>query len=119
MKSLVDQISKTAGEVQVAAEEISSGNGDLSQRTAEQASSLEQTASSMEQMASHVRQTADNAAQANKIPGVDLSKLAPEKRAEALKALNSEHCTCGCGLTLAQCRLDDPNCSVSLPVAVH
>jgi thiol-disulfide isomerase/thioredoxin len=59
----------------------------------------------------------DNAAQANKIPGVDLAKLSPEKRAEALKALNSEHCTCGCGLTLAQCRLDDPDCTVSLPLA--
>jgi thiol-disulfide isomerase/thioredoxin len=58
-----------------------------------------------------------NAAQANKIPGVDLSGLSGDKRAEALKTLNSEHCTCGCGLTLAQCRLDDPNCSVSLPLA--
>jgi thiol-disulfide isomerase/thioredoxin len=58
-----------------------------------------------------------NAAQANKIPGIDLSKLSPERRAEALKALNSEHCTCGCGLTLAQCRVDDPDCSVSLPIA--
>ena len=67
MKSLVETISKTAGEVQVAAEEISNGNGDLSQRTAAQASSLEETASSMEQMASHVRQTAENAAQANRL----------------------------------------------------
>jgi len=59
----------------------------------------------------------DNAAQANKIPGIDLSGLSPEKRAEALKTLNREHCTCGCGLTLAQCRLDDPDCTVSLPLA--
>jgi thiol-disulfide isomerase/thioredoxin len=58
-----------------------------------------------------------NAAQANKIPGIDLSGLTPEKRAAALKALNAEHCTCGCGLTLAQCRLDDPSCGVSLPLA--
>jgi len=58
-----------------------------------------------------------NAAQANKIPGIDLAGLSPEKRAETLKALNTEHCTCGCGLTLAQCRLDDPNCGVSLPAA--
>jgi thiol-disulfide isomerase/thioredoxin len=58
-----------------------------------------------------------NAAQANKIPGIDLSVLSPERRAEALKALNSEHCSCGCGLTLAQCRVDDPDCSVSLPLA--
>jgi thiol-disulfide isomerase/thioredoxin len=59
----------------------------------------------------------DNAAQANKIPGVDLAGLSGEKRAEALKTLNAEHCTCGCGLTLAQCRLDDPDCTVSLPLA--
>jgi len=58
-----------------------------------------------------------NAAQANKIPGVDLSNLPPDRKAEALKQLNSEHCTCGCGLTLAQCRLDDPSCGVSLPLA--
>jgi hypothetical protein len=58
-----------------------------------------------------------NAAQANKIPGVDLSSLPGERRDQALKALNTEHCTCGCGLTLAQCRLDDPDCSVSLPLA--
>ena len=58
-----------------------------------------------------------NAAQANKIPGLDLSKLPPDKKAEALKQLNSEHCTCGCGLTLAQCRLDDPDCGISLPLA--
>ena len=58
-----------------------------------------------------------NAAQANKIPGIDLAALSPERRAEALKTLNTEHCSCGCGLTLAQCRVDDPNCSVSLPIA--
>lgn len=58
-----------------------------------------------------------NAAQANKIPGIDLSKLSPDRRAEALQTLNSEHCSCGCGLTLAQCRVDDPSCSVSLPLA--
>lgn len=58
-----------------------------------------------------------NAAQANKIPGLDLSTLSSETRAEALKALNTEHCTCGCGLTLAQCRVDDPDCTVSLPLA--
>jgi thiol-disulfide isomerase/thioredoxin len=58
-----------------------------------------------------------SAAQANKIPGVDLAGLTPEKRANVLAALNSEHCTCGCGLTLAQCRVDDPTCDVSLPIA--
>jgi methyl-accepting chemotaxis protein len=67
MMNLVTQIKETAGEVQLAAEEISTGNGNLSQRTAAQAASLEETASSMEEMASTVRQTADNAAQANQL----------------------------------------------------
>jgi len=48
---------------------------------------------------------------------VDLSSLTGERRDQALKALNTEHCTCGCGLTLAQCRVDDPTCDVSLPIA--
>jgi len=59
----------------------------------------------------------DNAAQANKIPGIDLSVLTPEQKTKALQTLNSEHCSCGCGLTVAQCRVDDPNCNVSLPLA--
>ena len=58
-----------------------------------------------------------NAAQSNKIPGIDLAALSPELRAKALQQLNSEQCTCGCGLTLAQCRVDDPSCTVSLPIA--
>jgi thiol-disulfide isomerase/thioredoxin len=58
-----------------------------------------------------------NAAQSNKIPGIDLSTLSPELRATILQQLNTEHCTCGCGLTLAQCRVDDPDCTVSLPLA--
>lgn len=57
------------------------------------------------------------AAQAKEIPGVDLTTLTPAQRTEALKALNSEHCTCGCELTLAACRINDPSCSVSLPLA--
>jgi thiol-disulfide isomerase/thioredoxin len=58
-----------------------------------------------------------NAAQAKEIPGVDLSKMTPEQRTAALKALNAEDCTCGCGLTLAACRINDPSCEISLPIA--
>ncbi len=58
-----------------------------------------------------------NAAQANKIPGIDLAGLDGDKKAAALQKLNAEHCTCGCGLTVAQCRVDDPSCTVSLPLA--
>lgn len=59
----------------------------------------------------------DNGAQARNIPGVDLAKLPAAKRTEALEKLNSEPCTCGCDLTVARCRVDDPTCGVSLPLA--
>jgi thiol-disulfide isomerase/thioredoxin len=58
-----------------------------------------------------------NAAYATKIPGLDLEPLSPEAREETRRRLNTEHCTCGCGLTVAQCRINDPSCEVSLPVA--
>ncbi|PYQ69472.1 MAG: hypothetical protein DMG01_29115, partial [Acidobacteria bacterium] len=44
----------------------------------------------------------DNGAQALNIPGVDLSKLSPAKRTEALEKLNAKPCTCGCDLTVAR-----------------
>jgi thiol-disulfide isomerase/thioredoxin len=56
-------------------------------------------------------------AQALDIPGVDLAKLSPAKRREAIEKLNGESCTCGCDLTIARCRVDDPTCGVSLPIA--
>lgn len=58
-----------------------------------------------------------NAAQAKEIPGVDLASLTPAARTAALKALNADNCTCGCELTLAACRINDPTCGVSLPIA--
>ncbi len=59
----------------------------------------------------------DNGAQAMTIPGIDLAKLSPAKRGEALQKLNAAPCTCGCDLTVAKCRVDDPTCGVSLPLA--
>ena len=58
-----------------------------------------------------------NAAQATEIPGVDLTTLTPEQRVTALQRLNEERCTCGCKLTLAQCRINDSACEFSLPLA--
>lgn len=59
----------------------------------------------------------DNGAQAMTIPGVDLAALPVAKRIEALQKLNGQPCTCGCDLTVAKCRVDDPTCGVSLPLA--
>jgi thiol-disulfide isomerase/thioredoxin len=58
-----------------------------------------------------------NAAQATEIPGIDLKGLPAATRTAIIKALNAEDCTCGCGLTLAECRINDPSCTVSLPIA--
>jgi hypothetical protein len=58
-----------------------------------------------------------NAAEAKEIPGVDLKALSASRRVEVLQRLNKEGCTCGCDLTIAKCRLDDPACGVSLPIA--
>ena len=58
-----------------------------------------------------------NAAQATEIPGLDLSHLSPEKKEAALQRLNQDGCVCGCELTLAQCRINDTACGVSLPLA--
>jgi thiol-disulfide isomerase/thioredoxin len=59
----------------------------------------------------------EDVAQLKEIPGVDLSKVPDGKRAEVLQALNSDSCTCGCGLTVAKCRMDDPACTISPPIA--
>jgi thiol-disulfide isomerase/thioredoxin len=56
-------------------------------------------------------------AQATDIPGVDLASLTPAQKTAALKRLNEEACGCGCGLTIAQCRINDSTCAVSPPLA--
>jgi hypothetical protein len=58
-----------------------------------------------------------NAAQAKTLPGVDLSHLSEEQRKVVVQALIDASCTCGCSLTVAECRLEDPGCPISLPLA--
>lgn len=54
-----------------------------------------------------------NAEHATELPGVDLKGLTAAQKTEVLKRLNSETCTCGCQLTIAQCRINDTTCPVS------
>lgn len=54
-----------------------------------------------------------HADRATELPGVDLSKLTPEQKKAGLRRFNAESCTCGCGYTLAQCRIWDSACPVS------
>lgn len=58
-----------------------------------------------------------NAAHATELPGVDFAKLTPDQKKAALKRMNSESCTCGCNLTIAQCRINDTQCHISIGLA--
>jgi hypothetical protein len=58
-----------------------------------------------------------NATLATELPDVDMKGLTPEQKQAALKRMNSETCTCGCGLTIAQCRINDTTCDISKHLA--
>jgi thiol-disulfide isomerase/thioredoxin len=60
-----------------------------------------------------------NAALATELPGVDFSGLTPDQKKSALRRMNSDRCDCGCRLTLAQCRMNDTSCGVSLKLAAN
>jgi len=55
-----------------------------------------------------------HADRATMLPGVNTEGLTPEQRTAALHKFNAETCSCGCQFTLAQCRIYDPACSVSM-----
>ena len=46
---------------------------------------------------------------------VDFSNLTPSGKRKALKAANGARCTCGCGLTLAECVATDSTCPIREP----
>ncbi|HVB99645.1 MAG TPA: TlpA disulfide reductase family protein [Candidatus Dormibacteraeota bacterium] len=54
-----------------------------------------------------------NVTKAKSLPGVDMSHLNAAQRKAALTQMNKMNCTCGCGYTVAQCRLLDPSCQNS------
>ncbi len=60
-----------------------------------------------------------NAERATDLPGVDFGRLTPDQKKIALKRMNSESCTCGCKLTVAQCRINDEDCSTSRRLAAQ
>lgn len=60
-----------------------------------------------------------NAERATELPGVDFSKLKDAQKNAALRRMNAESCNCGCSLTLAQCRINDSACRVSLGLAAQ
>jgi thiol-disulfide isomerase/thioredoxin len=60
-----------------------------------------------------------NAALATELPNVDFTGLTPEQKKIALRKMNSDHCDCGCRLTLAQCRINDTSCGISKALAAN
>jgi thiol-disulfide isomerase/thioredoxin len=58
-----------------------------------------------------------NASLATQIPGVSFKGLTSAQKKLALKRMNTEHCTCGCNLTVAQCRITDSSCTTSQKLA--
>jgi protein-disulfide isomerase len=51
------------------------------------------------------------------LPGVDWKGLSPAKKQSALRIMQSEGCTCGCSMKVAECRVKDPSCGVSRKLA--
>jgi protein-disulfide isomerase len=51
------------------------------------------------------------------LPGVDLTGLSAKQKAEVLKILRENNCSCGCSMKMAQCRMEDPACSYSTGLA--
>lgn len=47
------------------------------------------------------------------VSGLALAGLPDRARNRALLRLNMEPCSCGCGLSLAACRLSNPSCAIS------
>ena len=60
-----------------------------------------------------------NATLATELPDVDMKGLTKDQKLVALKRMNSETCTCGCGLTIAQCRINDSTCDISKHLAAE
>jgi hypothetical protein len=48
------------------------------------------------------------------LPGLDISSYPDETQRRILERANHEHCSCKCGMTLAECRNEDSTCRHSL-----
>ena len=60
-----------------------------------------------------------NAANATELPNVNFTGLDADQKKRALHRMNAETCTCGCGLTVSQCRVNDSECPTSMDLAAQ
>jgi hypothetical protein len=51
------------------------------------------------------------------VPGVDVSKLSKLELAQYEAALSKQQCTCGCQMSILECRKTDPGCATSRQLA--
>jgi protein-disulfide isomerase len=51
------------------------------------------------------------------LPGVNFTGLSVKQKAEVLKILRDQNCSCGCAMKVAQCRVEDPACTYSTGLA--
>jgi len=56
---------------------------------------------------------ADSVIGPDALPGFETGQLTDRQRLWLFHKANLEQCSCDCGMTVAQCRLEDPNCPVS------
>lgn len=49
----------------------------------------------------------------DEVRGIDVSGLDAKQQELFVRFANAEHCTCGCGYTLAGCKASDMSCEVS------
>lgn len=54
---------------------------------------------------------------ATTLPDIDLTGLTAAQKDGALKTMRDTGCTCGCGMKVAQCRVEDPPCTYSKGLA--
>jgi len=53
------------------------------------------------------------------LPGIEIASFPAETQRRILDRANHEHCTCKCGMTVAECRNEDSTCRHSLQVAAE
>jgi thiol-disulfide isomerase/thioredoxin len=75
------------------------------------------TSATLELVANERLLEPDTSGDPNTIPDIGLETLTPGERAAAVERMTSDACPCGCGLNVAECRLSDPSCEVSLELA--
>ena len=51
------------------------------------------------------------------LPAVNFSGLKPLQKTAALRLMRNHDCSCGCGMKVAECRVNDPNCGYSKGIA--